>query len=254
MWELYDLLIDGVSKKSTVRRVVVGETWTSVLSSDGNVGVAMTTNVQTRPQTVSDFVGMTLYEAAGLVKSWNLLEASVGMAAINAYYNTPKRMEELNSRQPNDRYSSFDLDVKGKRVCMVGQLRSYDSLVEQGAIVSVLEREQKDGTYPDSACEYLIPQSNLVIITASAFINKTMPRLLQLSGCGIGTEVSKSDDSSRKVIITGPTAPMAEQLLKTGLTRVAGLVITRPEEMLELSAKGEHISPYAMGERFCLLK
>ena len=37
------------------------------------------------------------------------------------------------------------------------------------------------GDYPDSACEYVLPTCDYVFISGSAFVNKTMPRLLELS-------------------------------------------------------------------------
>ena len=47
--------------------------------------------------------------------------------------------------------------------------------------VYIIERRPKPGDYPDSACEYLLPDCDIVIMTASAAINKTLPRLLELS-------------------------------------------------------------------------
>ena len=289
MWELYDKLIYGLPESVYIKDVIIGPKWTAVRLSTGHVGIAMTTAVETVRRRVSDFTGMSLKAAAGYIKSWNFIEASVAMAAINAWYNTTERMEMLNSRQPDDRFCTFDYDLSDKNVVMVGRMRNRDSYLAEAKSLIILERDAKAGTYPDSACEYVIPESDLVIITGSALINKTMPRLLQLAGgggskvctggmansdradnaressriadssrldnaCtgGIANSDSTSGDSMRPVIVTGPTVPMAEQLLPLGIERLAGLVVTDPERMLDFAERGISGPPYDMGERFYL--
>ena len=60
---------------------------------------------------------------------------------------------------------------------------------------------------------------DLVIITGSAAINKTMPRLLELS-------------RNAQVILTGPSVSCCPALLGLGIDRMHGRVITQPEAML----------------------
>lgn len=241
MWELYDSLINEIPGDIKVLRVVEGAVWTAVETDTGSVGIAMTTDRECVARTVADSecAGRPLCEVAELVKSWNLREASVGMAAANAFYNTPERMERLELRQRQEGHSTFGMDVAGKNIVMIGALRSRSWLEEQGAKVTVLEREDKADTLPDSAAEYLVPGCDILVITASAMINKTMPRLLELG-------------RSSTVIIAGPSAPMAPQLIKTGIDRITGMVVTEPLMMLEYVAAGTQGQPYAMGERFCV--
>lgn len=54
-------------------------------------GTAGVVKFDTRPFThPDDLTGKTLRELAELIKSWNYLEAAVGQAAINAWYNSPE--------------------------------------------------------------------------------------------------------------------------------------------------------------------
>ena len=84
----------------------------------------------------------------------------------------------------------------------------------------ILEREPKSGDYPDSACEYLLPECDLVVITGSAAINKTLPRLLELS-------------RNAEVVLTGPTVSCCPALRELGIHRLSGRVITECDAMLK---------------------
>ncbi len=237
MWEIYERLIADMPDDLFIEKCICGMTWTAVVSSAGSVGLAMTTPVQTLPAAEETIVGMNLKKAAQLVKSWNFVEAGVGMAAINAWYNSRERLERLQTRQGDTRFCTYDIPYEGKKICMVGALRYPKGMFDSAESLVVMERNLVPGTYPDSACEYYIPQSDLVLITGSAFINKTMPRLLQLS--------ERAD-----VIITGPSAPMTGTLLDYGVRRVAGLVITDKQGCLDFVASGRMGTPYRFGERY----
>lgn len=239
MWELYDELIAGIPEDLTVEKVICGMVWTAVKSSAGGIGLAMTTNTHTLPPSFRGFAHMPLKTAAERVKSWNFIEAGIGMAAINAYYNSVERLEALKSRQENSRFCTFDIPFEGKNVAMVGALRYPSGMFDCAKRLTIMERSPVNGTYPDSACEYYLPDSDLVLITGSAFINKTMPRLLQLA-------------QSADIIITGPSTPMAPCLLKRGVRRLAGLVITDEVPCFNFVAEGHNAPPYGFGERYYL--
>lgn len=287
MWEIYDRLIGEIKDDIRVMDVVCGPVWTAVCTDSGNVGMAMSMSwhdcaadnsypeknikyrtdeedadiwhypaCQPREITSKEAViknrkpymrtsfgilreGMTLRETAQLVKSWDFAEASIGMAAINAYYNTKRRIEDLDLYQKQEGHSTFGMDVAGKNVVMIGALRSRSVLEAAGAHVTVLEREDKPDTLPDTAAEYVIPGCDILVITASAFINKTMPRLLEL---GQGSTI----------VITGPSAPMAPQILEYGVHRVTGLVVTDTASAPSYVARGEQGQPYGLGAKFCI--
>ncbi|MBR5261491.1 MAG: hypothetical protein IKV47_04910 [Oscillospiraceae bacterium] len=241
MWEIYDRLIEGIPDNVFVEEMVCGMTWTAVRSSRGTVGLAMTTPVQTRPNADRNVVGKNLKDTAQLIKSWNFIDAGIGMAAINAWYNSAERMNELDSKQADSRFCSYDIPFDGKNVCMVGALRYPQGMFDSAKSLIVMERNLVDGTYPDSACEYYLPESDLVIITGSAFINKTMPRLLQLA-------------KNAQVVITGPSTPMAPQLMDYGVRRLTGLVITQERECMNFAESGVHATPYRFGEMYAVDK
>ena len=95
MWEMYDELIAGIPEDLTVKRYVAGNFWT-VVESELGVGTAGTPKAFSRPPVARfDITGATLKKVAALSKSWNMIEAAIGVASINAYYNTPEIADRL---------------------------------------------------------------------------------------------------------------------------------------------------------------
>ena len=239
-FELYDALIEGVAPE-TVTGTLSGQCWTAV-ETENAFGMAMTTPVDTAPRMLSgDYPGMDLKELAQAAKSWNLTEAGFGMAAINAFYNTHERLEALNAYEPFENYCTDGLDLHGKHIGVVGHLNMPQSVYEQAASVRILERSPRPGDYPDSACDWLIPQCDVVIMTASTLVNKTLPHLLDLC-------------RDAYTILAGPSCPMCPGLLDFGIDRIAGLVITDREGMKEKIRREISGPPYNMGKPFLLSK
>ena len=240
-FELYDALIDGISSDAVVTDPLMGEYWTAV-EAGAHFGMAMTTPVDTAPRMLSgDYVGKGLKELAQAAKSWNLTEAGFGMAAINAYYNTPQRLDALNAYEPFDKYCTDGVELHGKHIGVVGHLNMPRSVYEQAASVWILERSPRPGDYPDSACDWLIPQCDVVIITACTLVNKTLPHLLDLA-------------QNAYTFLAGPSCPMYPALLNFGIDRIAGLVITNVEGMKNKIRREIPGPPYPMGKPFLLSK
>lgn len=238
-FQLYDALISGIPTGHTVIGALSGRYWTAVETTH-SFGMAMTTPGDTVPPLFpTPYTGMELAELAKAAKSWNLTEASHGAAAINAFYNTPQRLEALHADAVFDQYCTQGLDLYGKRIGVVGHLNMPNFVREQASELLILERSPRPGDYPDSACEWLLPTCDIVLITGSTLVNKTLPRLLQLC-------------EHACTILTGPTVPLCPALLDLGIDRIAGLVITDRTAMrhqIETDLSGP---PYPHGRPFLL--
>ncbi len=240
-FELYDVLVDGVTSDAVVTDTCKGQCWTAV-ETTGHFGMAMTTPVDTVLRMLErDYRGMSLKELARAAKSWNLTESGFGMAAINAFYNTPARLEQLGAYEPFDNYCTDGLDLNGKHIGVVGHLNMPQSVHDQAASVRILERNPRLGDYPDSACDWLLPQCDVVIMTASTLVNKTLPHLLELC-------------KNAYTILAGPSCPMCPELLKLGIDRIAGLVITDKAGMRNKIIREIPGPPYPMGKPFLLTR
>jgi uncharacterized protein (DUF4213/DUF364 family) len=238
---LYDALIGNVTSAAPLLRTVGGECWAMAEAEEG-MGLGMMTPGDSIPALYPDgLCGLPLKEAARAAMSWNLTEASFGLAACNAFYNTPERMAALDCALPGNVYPTAGLDLHDKTVGIVGHMNGPRGLRDIARAVYVLERRPRLGDYPDAACDWLLPRCDVVIITGSSLINKTLPHLLELCKNAV-------------TILTGPSVPMCPELLDCGIDRLGGFVVTGREAMDAQVRHNVHGSPYVCGESFLLKK
>lgn len=238
---LYEALASGVDSDAPVSSLALGEYW-AMAESDGGLGLAMATPGDSIPPLhPGGLCGLPLSEAAKAAASWNLTEASFGLAAANAFYNTPARLTALDAYEPFENYSTVGIDLRGMTVGIIGHMNGPKGLRELAKEVYVIERAPKPGDYPDAACGWILPRCDLVLITGSSLINKTLPHLLELSRNAV-------------TIVTGPSVPMCPALLDFGIDRLAGLVVTERAEMAAHVRENRRGNPYGCGRSFLLKK
>jgi len=216
MWKIYDELIEAVPKDLRVSDCCVGLNW--ILVKSKVTGIAMTPlEGHSSISMAGGIVGMGVQELARHIKSWNNFEAAVALAAINSALNTEEQVKKLTGRSvsSHQRTNAFEYyrDLfPGKKVAVIGRFPDLERL--SGICeLSVLERRPGYKDFPDPACEYLLPLQDYVLITATTLINKTLPRLLELS-------------RNSTVILVGPSTPLTPRLFSFGISTLAGSVIT----------------------------
>ena len=238
---LYECLIEQIDSDLPITGTLTGSLWACVSAGD-RCGMAMATRGSTIPPVYPEgLLGLPLTQAAAALKSWNLEEASLALAAINAALNTAERVQACNSYVPLEIHYTDDLDFTGKTVGVVGHMRGSKRMHQQAKQIYYLERDPKQGDYPDPACEVLLPQCDIALITGSSLINKTLPGLLTLS-------------RDAYTVLTGPSVPLCPALLDFGIDRLAGLAITDPEAARNHVAQDLPGSPYRLGIPFILSK
>jgi len=237
-FRLYEAIAAGVDSEEIIRRTASAELW-SIVETDIASGIAMTTACDSIAPMYDAYEGLSLKEAARAVGSWNLTEASIALAAANAYYNTMERMEALGAKEPYDNYCTAGLDFEGKTVAMIGHLRGPEDMHKKAKKVCILERSPQPGDYPDAACDFILPQCDIVLITGSSIINKTLPHLLELC-------------RDAYTILTGPSVPLCPELLDLGIDRIAGMAVAHRESMRRHVLDNVYGTPYIHGESFML--
>lgn len=248
-WELYDELIAGVPSEVLVSDYCLGLAW-SYVEAECGMGVSYTCRGgATEPTDKRDFRGLPLRELAALSKSWRFEEATLGVAALNAWYGQPERVDGLGARydEPVElpeggihKMDAFEAmrprieaasQAKGERarVVIVGHFPHVERVAEYADLI-VLERSCRDGLdVPDPACEYVLPQADFAFITGVTIENKTLPRLLQLAQDAVVTMV-------------GPSVVMARPLIQAGADVLAGSVVLDPERVRRSVKSGGALS------------
>ena len=84
--------------------------------------------------------------------------------------------------------------MRGKKVAVVCHVMGLERVAEI-CTLWILERKPQPRDLPDSACEYILAEQDIVVMTASTLINKTMPRLQALSG-------------GAQIMVAGPTTSL----------------------------------------------
>ena len=236
---LYDALIDGVTSDAPVLETIGGDCWAMAAAAEG-AGLGMMTPGESIPPMVPEgLAGLPLREAAKATASWNLREASFGLAAANAFYNTPERMAALGCYEPIKNYPTVGFDLEGMTVGLVGHMHGPPDLWERAREVYILERAPKPGDYPDAACDWFLPRCDLVLITGSTLINKTLPHILELC-------------ENAYTILLGPSVPMCPALLDFGIDRLAGMVAADRDGLADHVRQSVHGSPYRYGQSFLI--
>ncbi|MCU0252449.1 MAG: DUF364 domain-containing protein [Vicinamibacterales bacterium] len=223
---ILDELLDSVREDAPVRSVLVGAHYTAVCSRRCGLASTLIGCLPHGEDPVRDVGRLHLKRARELAeyaRSANLLEASIGMAA-------------LNSLLPPDGGRAADLNAlavlagkgAGKKVALVGHFPFVPELERTVGSLWVLELCPADGDWPAAAAADLIPQADVVGLTSSAFINHTFDGLLALCR------------PDAFVVALGPTTPLSPVLFEHGVHVLAGSDVT--DETLVLQTLGQGAS------------
>lgn len=243
MWKIYDDLIAAVPNDCVASGILAGLGWFLVRSAGVGISMRPREGEPEIPQ-AGNLAGKKTRELAAWLKSWNPNEAAIGLAALNSYFNAPRVVEgacgHLLERSSNQSiFLSLLEELRGKRVAVVGHFRGLEH-VASVCRLTVLERHPGPGDLPDPACEYILPESEVVIITATTLINKTLPRLLELS-------------RNARVVLAGPSAPLSPILLEYGIDRIGGLIVEDEDWVRRLVSEGGHHRVFDYGSRMVTL-
>jgi uncharacterized protein (DUF4213/DUF364 family) len=239
MWEIYDELISSIPADIKIEECLTGLYWFLVRSQ--GVGMAMTPREGNHAFSFTGKItGASVRDVAQMIKSWNNYEAAMGLAAINSVINTPQRLRDVLGvcveKQPEEHvFLYMKEELRGKKVGVIGHFRDLEILAPICQL-SILERLPVSGDYPDPACEYILPQQDYVFITATTLINKTLPRLLELS-------------RNAYVVLVGPSTPMTPILFDYGIDMLAGTVTMDQQRMWSLIQEGDRETFFQSGGR-----
>jgi len=193
-------------KNLTIKDYVIGLGYTLVETEMG-AGVAYTFRDSILGgcnATDSFFIGKNALDVARSVFSNGLLESAIGLATINSTLR--------NGIEKTSEITEF-FDFKDKSVSMIGYFapiaEKIKPLVKN---LYIFELKNYPNAYNPGYAKIVIPESDIVIISGTTFINKTTEDFLNFV-----TDYSK-------VIFLGASTPLSLSLSKYGL--IAGSVVS----------------------------
>jgi len=219
-----------------VEDVRIGLAYTGVKITGGYGGVACTPTYDffENPEcpvcpvlhNAGEIAGITATEGLQLSLSDNTLDAAVGVAVINA-------VSQMAFELRPEKYAFSSVDVldlirNEDKVSMIGYFRPLIPriLKKTGNFIVVEKRAVFDENVrivSEDMSPTVLPESDIIIISGSTLVNKTIDDLLKYKG------------SAREVVLLDPTASMVPQpLFEKGVTTVMGVKINDADRMLKI--------------------
>lgn len=158
-----------------IKDFAAGTYWTAVLTEDGVLGLApsIRERYQRFPFDIEPVTGMPICDMAPGLKSWNYIEASIALAAVNAFFNRPDRMPDKAEIYPGGRrsrnvFTKFcESHTKDRRTLFSEPMYERDELRNIPGMIDILRRDE-DRTYRDylyTAYRELLPSCDQLTVS-----------------------------------------------------------------------------------------
>ena len=216
--ELEIKLLQSVScNDATVKGVWIGLFWTAIQSKYTGMSHTYKTSQKINIENAGELTSLSLEQLANRIFSWQPLEASLGVAAINSLIE-PKG-------KPGNIKEYIKDKVKSKTVTIIGRFPFNDEISGIAKKTNILEIEPEGNELPMMACEDVMPKSDINIITATALINHSLQHLLELGRNG-------------KNIVLGPSTPLSPVLFDFGADVLAGIRVKNITDIVKSITQG----------------
>jgi uncharacterized protein (DUF4213/DUF364 family) len=220
---LQDLIDRLKGRDQPVKEVLTGAYWTAVSSRGCGLASTFRDEGHPHPRGVRDVGRLTeksALELAGYALSDYLLEASIGMAAINS-------LIEIEENRWIEKNASEILMEKGsgKDVAIVGHFPFLPQLRKKAKNLWVFEQRPREGDLGPEDAFRILPRCDVIGITGTAFINHTLEDLLQRA-------------AGKYILLIGPTTPLTPFLFDYGIQVLSGTMVVDKEEAFRCISQG----------------
>jgi len=225
--EIYDYAVsrDTGLKVADIR---IGLGYTAVHLENGCCGLAYTLHEQEYESCcvvpeAGKLAGRSVSELLPWLKLKDETACAVGLATVNALIESPEKAVEsdISALLP-----VTDTDTVG----MIGYFGPLVKPLKEGVrAMHIFERKPDPGyeILPESATKDLLPECQVVIMTATTLLNRTIDGLLDLS------------KNAREIAILGPSTPfIPEVFAQRGVTMLSGLQVVDPGKILQIVSEG----------------
>jgi len=223
-----EALLGSLTCDKPVRSVQAGVYWTAVVleGTPPRCGLASTLRSENHDATPPVLEAGALLERSGrelatLLRSPRIVEASIGMAAVNAMLDIDEAScQELNAAE------LLTKRAEGRRVAVVGHFPFVKRLRQVAASCAVLEQRPRPGDLMQDHAAEVLPEADVVAITGTSIINHTFDDLVDLC------------QPSAFVVVLGGSAPLSSVLLERGVSAISGTTIVDVDAAVRAVAQG----------------
>lgn len=218
--------------EGAIREVRVGAFWTAVVAEvqgQRRCGLASTLSGEddhhhTGVDDVTDagrLTGYTGRQLAALVHSSKSLEVSIGMAAVNALLTPhPEHYVDLNAEE------IILAEGASRCVAVVGHFPFLPRCRAVADKLWVLEKRPQGDDLPAEAAREVLPQADIVAMSATTLMNRTFNELIALCR------------PDALVLVLGPSTPLSPVLFDYGVHILSGSVVEDVDAVLRAVSEG----------------
>lgn len=223
-----EALLAELKGDAPVRQVRVGAFWTAVVldAAPARCGLASTLRADSHhegppvrhPGQLREHSGRAL---AAWLRSPQILEASIGMAALNALLDVDQEAcVELNAAEVIVQRGT------GRRVAIVGHFPFVDQVRQAAEQCWVLELRPRPGDLPAADAVQVLPQADVVALTGTSLLNHTFDDLTALCR------------PEAFVVVLGASTPLSPVLFERGVDAISGTVVVDIPAVLSAVSEG----------------
>jgi len=176
-------------------------------------------------------------ELTSLLRSDSPPESAVGLAAVNAILG-PTAADLRDEKA----VAILRERGRGQKVAMIGRFPFAEKLREDCDQLWVFERglNRRQEDFSEEAMEQLLPQADVVAVTATTLLNQTLPTIL----AGVRPDAF--------VMLLGPSTPLTPVLFRFGFDVLCGTVVDDVDAVLRAVEQGAVTSQITGVRRVCL--
>lgn len=225
--EVCDTLLPAGAARS-INDARVGLGYTAVRLDNGRCGLAYTFRGEAHegccviPE-AGALTGRRASDLAEWAKSKDPIVSAIGLATLNALTDAPPGTQQGDVLQELHVTAEDVIGMVGNFGPLAGPLRS------RGKALHVFERRPSEGSgvMPEAAASSLLPECDVVILSATTLLNRTVDDLLTLCR------------KAREVAILGPSTPLLPSVFaRRRVTVLSGIQVVEPERALRVVSEG----------------
>ena len=213
--KLINDLLNFVQKDAPVRDVLIGAHWTTVSSRFCGMASTVMSQKPHGEEIVRDAGKLhqkSAKELAAYLLSDNLLEASIGLAALNSLSEIPEEnLTKINA------FKVVTEKGAGKHVAVFGHFPYLKDIKATARKLSVFELFPTGDEHSLDKVSTILPDADVIAITSNSVINHTLEDILPYM---------RKDAFS---VLVGPSTPLCPLLFDYGFDLLAGVRILDEE-------------------------